>query len=198
MISMQYRFVLPSDYDMGIIRARIRDKGHLLDHFPGLLFKAYLFADTQDDKNTAPLNLYAPFYLWQESEGMKRFLFSDGFSGLQHAFGRPRVKSWTPFTCAYKPALQGARYAARTVLNVAPSVSLEALEREETAYVQTQIEQQGVLACISAFDPDRWVVMRFSMYEADALEIAGADTELYQVGYVAPGGALKNQAGFCG
>jgi hypothetical protein len=34
MLAMQYRFVLPADYDMAIIRQRIHERGHLLDGFP--------------------------------------------------------------------------------------------------------------------------------------------------------------------
>ncbi|MGO6908064.1 DUF4865 family protein, partial [Rhizobium ruizarguesonis] len=44
MITMQYSFTLPADYDMSIIDRRIRDKGPLLDGFPNLGFKAYLSA----------------------------------------------------------------------------------------------------------------------------------------------------------
>ena len=41
MIAMQYRFRLPTSFDTGIIERRIRDSGHLLDNFPGLLLKAW-------------------------------------------------------------------------------------------------------------------------------------------------------------
>ena len=44
MIAMQYKIVLPSDYPMETIEARIKEKGHLLDGFPGLIFKAYLYS----------------------------------------------------------------------------------------------------------------------------------------------------------
>ena len=60
---MQYSFVLPADYDMAIIRQRIADKGHLLDAYPNLLFKAYLSADRQSSTQPSRHNLYAPFYL---------------------------------------------------------------------------------------------------------------------------------------
>ena len=48
MIAMQYGIGLPADYDMGIIRRRTADKGHLLDDFDGLVFKAYLHASRGD------------------------------------------------------------------------------------------------------------------------------------------------------
>ena len=49
MIAMQYRFALPTDYDMGIVRRRIVEKGPLLDDFPNLKFKAYLWAERGAD-----------------------------------------------------------------------------------------------------------------------------------------------------
>ena len=45
MYSMQYRVQLPADYDMEIIRNRVRRTGHLMDGYPGLEFKAYLIQE---------------------------------------------------------------------------------------------------------------------------------------------------------
>ena len=67
MIAMQYRFTLPADYDMSIIERRIRDKGPLLDRFPGLGFKAYLYAVADDTATGGRENLYAPFWRLQRS-----------------------------------------------------------------------------------------------------------------------------------
>lgn len=39
MIASQYKIVLPSDYDMGIIRQRVKVNGHKTDGFYGLKFK---------------------------------------------------------------------------------------------------------------------------------------------------------------
>ncbi|WP_210497566.1 DUF4865 family protein, partial [Pantoea ananatis] len=44
MLAMQYRFVLPADYDMTIIQRRIDDNGYKMAGFPGLIFKAWLYA----------------------------------------------------------------------------------------------------------------------------------------------------------
>lgn len=37
MLAMQYRFTLPADYDMAIVRRRIADFGHRLDACPQLI-----------------------------------------------------------------------------------------------------------------------------------------------------------------
>lgn len=63
MLAMQYSFTLPADYDMSIIRQRIATKGHLMDGFPLLVFKAFLQASRDVGRRHAFENLYAPFYM---------------------------------------------------------------------------------------------------------------------------------------
>ena len=92
MHAMQYEITLPADYDMGIIRKRVADKGHLLDAHPGLGLKAYLVRERGQDGS--PVNQYAPFYLWRTAEGMNGFLWGPGFRGLSADFGRPAVHHW--------------------------------------------------------------------------------------------------------
>ncbi|MFD7737514.1 DUF4865 family protein [Kitasatospora sp. NPDC059800] len=92
MHAMQYEITLPADYDLGIIRKRVADKGHLLDAHPGLGLKAYLVRERGRDGS--PVNQYAPFYLWRTAEGMNSFLWGPGFRGLSADFGRPAVRHW--------------------------------------------------------------------------------------------------------
>ncbi|MCE0495058.1 DUF4865 family protein [Vibrio salinus] len=94
MIAMQYKIVLPSDYPMEKIETRIREKGYLLDGYPGLIFKAYLYSRKDADNYKNPVNSYAPFYVWQDHTSMVSFLQSDGFKGLCEQFGRPEVNMW--------------------------------------------------------------------------------------------------------
>lgn len=45
MLTMQYNIILPTDYDMGIIKKRVRDIGDKTDGFQDLKMKAYLIAE---------------------------------------------------------------------------------------------------------------------------------------------------------
>lgn len=109
MLAMQYRFTLPADYDMAIVRRRIADFGHRLDACPQLIVKAYLYA--QRSEGSAE-NLYAPFYLWNSSAGMNDFLAGEGFRGLSQAFGWPRVNHWLPWLTHFdRPHLAEAAWA---------------------------------------------------------------------------------------
>lgn len=94
MIAMQYKIVLPSDYPMDSIKNRITDKGHLLNGFPGLIFKAYLYSEKSDPDYNNAVNSYAPFYVWEDHKSMMAFLNCDGFKALCKQFGRPKVDIW--------------------------------------------------------------------------------------------------------
>ncbi len=64
MLSMQYNFVLPADYDMSVIRRRIETRGVSTDGFPGLMFKAYLYASRDSGKRChSPRRLQTPVHL---------------------------------------------------------------------------------------------------------------------------------------
>lgn len=88
MFALHYQFVLPADYDMNIIRDRIRARGHAFAKMNGLVFKQFLLADRGAG---APVNLYAPVYLWASADSALNFLRGGLFAGVCAAFGRPSV-----------------------------------------------------------------------------------------------------------
>ncbi|MEU2721849.1 DUF4865 family protein [Streptomyces smyrnaeus] len=93
MYAMQYSVPLPADYDMQIIRDRVARTGHLLDGFSGLNFKAYLI---RERSNGAAVNEYAPFYVWNDIDGMRAFCWGEpGYSAIVRDFGRRPIQDWT-------------------------------------------------------------------------------------------------------
>ncbi|MEV4805448.1 DUF4865 family protein [Nonomuraea sp. NPDC049421] len=93
MYAMQYAVPLPADYDMRIIRDRVARSGHLLDRFGGLDFKAYLI---REKANGAEANEYAPFYVWNDIDGMRAFCWGEpGYSAIVRDFGRRPIQDWT-------------------------------------------------------------------------------------------------------
>jgi hypothetical protein len=88
MIALQYKFVLPADYDMHRIRDRIASRGSTFDGCDGLIFKAFALSDRAQN---APANLYAPFYLWLDAPSVLAFLSGPLFEAVSNAFGRPEV-----------------------------------------------------------------------------------------------------------
>lgn len=62
MQAMQYTIKLPADYDMDIIRQRVRNTGHLMDGFDDLFFKVYLISERSEGQL---FNSYCPLYIWK-------------------------------------------------------------------------------------------------------------------------------------
>ncbi|GLQ98567.1 DUF4865 family protein [Dyella mobilis] len=176
MITMQYRIGLPADYDVDIIRRRIAERGHLTDDFPHLAFKTYLYAAGRE-------NLYAPFYLWRNHEGMNAFLGGRGFAGVVESFGRPIVRTWSVWRAETAADLSVAKHATREILPISAQLSLGTLREEEDAKVRHDVER-GALAAISAFDPTSWTLMRFRLWRNDVAKPAGDDVDSYDVGHV--------------
>jgi len=179
MLAMNYSFRLPADYDMGKIRQRISDKGHLLDGFPDLAFKAYLWAE-QDAEGASQDNLYAPFYLWQRAEGMNDFLTSSGFAGLVRDFGWPVVRVWSVWHSHQSPQIHQAKWASREILPIPAHSDLAGLRPREGEAAATSPS----LASLVAFDPGSWTLVRFSLWEQKP-PAASPQTQIFQVGYTA-------------
>lgn len=160
---MQYEITLPADYDMGIIRERVRSRGANTDAFPGLGIKAYLMRER--GRFDSPVNAYAPFYLWAEPSGMNQFLFGTGFNGIRTDFGRPSVRTWHGIAVCDGPEQASAPdLATRTVESIDPSQSLtdltEALVGETTASAQ----RVGVNCTATGIDPSTWQLVRFTLW----------------------------------
>lgn len=174
MIAMQYRFRLPADYDMGIITSRIRDNGPLLDGFSGLLLKAYCYADA-DGQPSCTEPLYAPFYLWQDSDSMAAFLTSSGFRRLTQDFGWPQIDTWLVLDYQPAPELPLSAFARRIITPIAPYSDLA-----QYSHVSGAVTEQS--SQILAWDVQGWRHLTFQLgpqpFSADSA------AERYQVGHL--------------
>jgi hypothetical protein len=180
MIAMQYSFTLPADYDMAIIDRRITEKGPLLDGFPNLRFKAYLTArrgGTGSDRE----NLYAPFYLWDNSTGLNDFLCGDGFAGVSGAFGWPRVRTWMVWQARVSDRVAEAAFATREISAIEPHAPLGELRRREDEATIAAVETGGALAAVAGFDPTGWTRVRFRLWPQLPSAAAG---QVYTVGHM--------------
>ncbi|MES2104707.1 MAG: DUF4865 family protein [Pseudomonadota bacterium] len=191
MIAMQYSFALPADYDMDVIRQRIASKGHLLDHFPGLAFKAYLSADRDSALMHSQENLYAPFYLWESSEGMNDFLCGPGFEGLVKSFGWPSVKVWSVWQASLSAEMAGARYASREVIAIPPFAALSELRERESGIAQQDIASQGALAAVTAFEPGSWTLVRLRLWRNANDGLHREQIQRYEVGHMSVPGLQR-------
>ncbi|MGW1838275.1 DUF4865 family protein [Streptomyces sp. NPDC002067] len=177
MYAMQYTRTLPADYDMEIIRQRVRTRGHLLDDLPGLGLKAY--GMRVRGTGGSPVNAYAPFYLWVDPRAMNRFLTGDGFRGVIRDFGRPPVRHWQGLFHRPGPAAGTAprSYTLRTVPlpeDADPDASFtEALAGHERLARTSEVHTTAM-----AYSPASWEVAHFTLWAGEAPDDAG---DRYQV-----------------
>lgn len=181
MLAMQYRIRLPDDFDMDVIRRRIDDKGHLMDGFEGLGFKAFLYACRGED---GPENLYAPFYLWRQAEGKDRFLLGEGFEALCRTFGRPPVTSWSVLGESRGSGLKQARWATIETLDIAADVPLADLQREESDSIRRAVAEEGALASVSACSAEHWQRVRACLW-SHRPQPPSPGAQCFRIGYVA-------------
>lgn len=184
MLAMQYSFTLPGDYEMSIIDDRIREKGHLIDGFPHLVFKAYLSAKKGVTTQAAPENQYAPFYVWDSTDGMNQFISSPGFGGLVQSFGWPVVRNWSTFCVETSDKIKDATFATREVIQVPAFSDVASLRAAEETAAQDAVSGGKVLAQVAALNPQDWTLVRFRLF-ANASDVEpGFDGDSYDVGYV--------------
>lgn len=180
MHALQYGVTLPADYDMRIIRDRVKRLGDRLDDWDGLGVKAYLVRER--GVHGSPVNEYAPFYLWNRPEGMNSFLWGGPFQGVVDDFGRPEVRQWTGLafeegTAAASPAVT----AVRDVRPVPEGVPLSGLMEEAVAGTRRLAGEDGVVLAAVAVDARHWRTVRFSLWDSASPTAAG---DVYEVLHV--------------
>jgi len=184
MLAMQYSFTLPADYDMSVIRERISTKGALMDGFPLLLFKAFLYANRDQGRHYAQENLYAPFYLWESTEGMNSFLASSGFAALVASFGWPSIATWSVWESRLQPGLDGALCATREIVQIQPYAALAELQKAEIERVRADVDKCGALGAVVGFEPGTWMLVRFRIWSEYREEFDRAGVQAYIVGHL--------------
>ncbi|MDX6345539.1 MAG: hypothetical protein QOF84_329 [Streptomyces sp.] len=182
MYAMQYELTLPADYDMKIIRERVARNGRMMDDYEGLGFKAFVMRERGVEGSD--VNQYAPFYLWDDTGGMNRFLWGGGgFRNIVDFVGRPPVNHWTGVAFAHGPARDAQpRGASRVVERIPAGVDPQAAVASAVAGWEERAGSAGVHLSVLAVDPWRWEVVRFTLWEGAAPE--GADPDRYEVLHV--------------
>lgn len=192
MDAMQYDFTLPADYDMRSFRHRVAAATPILDDRAGLALKAYVIRERGIDGAAA--NQYAPFFLWNDSGAMARFLVGGGgFERIIRALGRPAVHHWTGLAAAAGPAraIGPAPRAASRRLTSLPSAShpddtgLDLADRvqQEVDGIAALALRDDVHTAALALDPHHWQLARFVLW-ADTVPADEQATDRYEVLHV--------------
>jgi hypothetical protein len=162
MYAMQYPIKLPADYDMQIIRDRVTEFGSTLDGFAGLRFKAYLIRERDQSE---PINEYAPFYVWNDLEGMRRFLWKGGgFTRVVSSFGRPAVHGWTVAEAIDGPASnRELRWATRQITALPEAAVPDKAVMSAVARARAKVIDTTGMSVV-ALDISTWSICEFALH----------------------------------
>ncbi|PFM66850.1 DUF4865 domain-containing protein [Bacillus cereus] len=161
MIGMQYKIILPKDYDMGIIRQRVKNNGYKTDDFQDLNFKAYLITEAGENENL--LNCYAPLYIWNNHEGMNRFIFDGYYDNILDSFGWQQINIGVPLVVNLSDDFQKSRYVVEYAGSISQSKSL--IGTQFNTVHQNAQDTEKNLGNILVYNPDKWGYSQFSFYE---------------------------------
>ncbi|MBV7505261.1 DUF4865 family protein [Bacillus sp. sid0103] len=150
MIATQYKINLPSDYDMNIIRDRVRKNGHKTDGFEELKFKLYLITEKGVHQNVQ--NSYCPLYLWKGSNGLNKFLFNGFYDNIISSFGWQRVHVGIPLIDTTTSKIKESKYLFQITRSIQPQESLNNLKEKIAEEIPT-IDQAEYIVI---YNPENW------------------------------------------
>ncbi|KZD29494.1 MULTISPECIES: DUF4865 family protein [Bacillus cereus group] len=174
MIGMQYKVILPKDYDMEIIKKRVKDNGYKTDDFQDLNFKAYLITEAGKDGNF--YNCYAPLYIWNGHEGMNKFIFEGYYDNILQSFGWQQINIGVPLVVNVKDDFKKCRYVVEYEGSISQSESLIG--------TQSTIMDQNVENClgnVKVYNPDKWGYSQFNFYEEKPDITANKGVTIYEI-----------------
>lgn len=156
MISMQYKVILPDNYDMNIIRKRVTANGRKTDGFQDLIFKAYLIS--VKDNYSAIQNEYAPLYLWRDSEGMNKFIWNGFYDNILNSFGWQKINIGVPLFSEIKDDFSTAHFCLEAKRTIPVCSKMQELEFS-TNYTD-------FVGRVLIYNPDKWECSEYYFFKS--------------------------------
>ncbi|QVN22010.1 DUF4865 family protein [Burkholderia pyrrocinia] len=180
MLTAYYVHRLPADYDLDIIRNRVRERGKLWDDTPELVFKGFLLREA--GRYGATENGYASFYLWRNDQAFAAFVTDGRYRVVTDSFGRAPIDVRVALD-ARKGRASTARFARFEDIDIPADADLDATLAHEIAHNREAAARPGVVAAAVSVDPLRWRLTRILVTEHEP-DNGGAGT-VYQVLHLA-------------
>ncbi|MCX8650727.1 DUF4865 family protein [Gilliamella sp. B2776] len=155
MQAMQYKILLPADYDMQIIKNRVKQNGYKMDGFKDLLFKAYLISEKGSD-NLA--NSYCPLYVWQHTNGMTQFIFDGYFDNIIDTFGWQNINIGITANIKLEDNFLLSKYVLEEHHTIPVKAQLKNFNFKITEY-------QNQVGNVVIYNPDKWQYTSFTFFE---------------------------------
>lgn len=151
MNTMQYKISLPKNYDMDIIRNRVKNNGNKTDGFQDLFFKAYLIKSDKEH------NEYSPFYIWKNSKGMNKFIFEGFFDNILDSFGWQNINIGIPLTIELNEKFRDSKYCIEIEHKINKTYFLSRPE--------FSLPKEGDSGRVLVYNPDKWRYTEFYFYK---------------------------------
>ncbi|MCW1238574.1 DUF4865 family protein [Bacillus pretiosus] len=161
MIGMQYKVILPKDYDMEIIKKRVKDNGYKTDGFQELNFKAYLITEAGKDGNF--YNCYAPLYIWNGHEGMNKFIFEGYYDNILQSFGWQQINIGVPLVVNVKDDFKKCKYVVEYVGSISQKNSL--IGTQFNIFNKNVQNTENCKGNVIVYNSDKWGYSQFEFYE---------------------------------
>jgi hypothetical protein len=174
MIATQYKIILPSDYDMNIIRDRVRNNSYKTDGFDDLKFKLYLITEKGINNNLQ--NSYCPLYLWKGSNGLNKFLFNGFYDNILNSFGWQRVNVGIPLIDTTTSKIKENKYLFQITREIQPLGSLNNL-KDKIVEVIPKIDNTEYIVI---YNPDKWEYDVF-YFLSDLSNLKGKSGVIYNI-----------------
>jgi hypothetical protein len=181
MLIAYYTHRLPADYDIGIIRRRVRERGPVWDHAPDLYFKAFLLRES--GAHGAIAHSYSSLYLWRHDHAFQAFLMAGNYQIVTDSFGRAPLRMRLVLH-ARRGAALNARFAQVEESDIAPDTDLTRTLADEVARNHNAANRPGVVVSVVGVDTERWRIIRVVLSDKGPEDSHSAT--VYQVLHLAP------------
>lgn len=171
MIGMQYKITLPSDYDMDIIKKRVKENGFKTDGFEDLLFKCY-FIKVKGLNSYE--NSYAPLYIWKNNIGMNKFLFDGYYDNILKSFGWQKIHIGIPIIIELSESFIASKYAVEVINEISQN---ETLTNFRSSILDDSIPDKRFVGRVCIYNPDEWKYSTYYFYK----ECPISDNDIYQI-----------------
>ena len=180
MIATQYKIILPSNYDMNIIKDRVKNNGHKTDGFEDLKVKLYLITEKGENNNLQ--NSYCPLYIWKDSKGLNKFLFDGFYDNIITSFGWQKVNVGILLIDTTTRDFKNIKYIFEVTKEITPKESLKNLKDE----IEKDMLKLYDVEYVVIYNPDKWKYSIFYFIE-DLSKVKAEKGMIYNVLHISEG-----------
>ncbi len=180
MIATQYKITLPSNYDMNIIKDRVKNNSHKTDGFEDLKIKLYLITEKGENNNLQ--NSYCPLYIWKDSKGLNKFLFDGFYDNIITSFGWQKVNVGIPLIDTTTQDFKNIKYIFEVTKEIKPQESLKNLKDE----IEKDMPKLYDVEYVVIYNPDKWKYSIFYFIE-DLSKVKAEKGIIYNVLHISEG-----------